>query len=213
MTRKGLLFSVSTDEDKTGETDAGVALANAYNYIATNKDPYDALAFITDVYSKSEDDSEDVELKDVTETFMDSYGADVKMIDVFGEDSEYDVGRSLSADFVSRSGLSDLPQVLMNGVPMEQKFLTGEDFEEQLLTALMKETQALQRSVYKNELSDSMDTVDFLMKRENIMPRLNQRVLSTSSNPIIQLLGEKVETVNSETFQNLDKKSQAATIR
>ena len=57
-----------------------------------------------------------------------------------------------------------------------------------------------------------MDTVDFLMKRENIMPRLNQRVLSTSSNPIIQLLGEKVETVNSETFQNLDKKSQAATI-
>ena len=99
--RIGLLFSVNTDPDTTGETDAGVALANAYNYIATNKDPYDALAFITDVYSKSEDDSEDVELKDVTETFMDSYGADVKMIDVFGEDSEYDVGRSLSADFIS----------------------------------------------------------------------------------------------------------------
>ena len=72
---------------------------------------------------------------------MDSYGADVKMSDVFGEDSEYDVGRTLSADFVSRSGLGDLPQVLMNGVPMEQKYLTGEDFEEQLLTALMKETQ------------------------------------------------------------------------
>ena len=34
-----------------------MALANAYNYIAT-KDPYDALAFITDVYSKGEDDSE-----------------------------------------------------------------------------------------------------------------------------------------------------------
>ena len=140
--RIGLLFSLSTDMEKTGDNDAGVALVNAFNYIATNKDPYDALAFITDVYSKAEDDSEDVDLKDVRETFMDSYGADVKLDDVFGEESEYDVGRSLSADFISRSGLGEeLPQVLMNGVPMEQKYLTGEDFEEQLLTALMKETQ------------------------------------------------------------------------
>ena len=139
--RIGLLFSVDTDPDNTGDNDAGIALANAYNYIATNKDAYDALAFITDVYSKSEDDSEDVDVKDVKETFMDSYGADVKMSEVFGEDSEYDVGRSLSADFISRAGLTDLPQVLMNGVPMDKKHLTGEDFEEQLLTALMKETQ------------------------------------------------------------------------
>ena len=211
--RIGLLFSVTTDPDMTGENNAGVALANAYNYIATNKDAYDALAFITDVYSKSDDDSEDVDLKDVAETFMDSYGADVKMADVFGEDSEYDVGRSLSADFISRSGLGDLPQVLMNGVPMEQKYLTGEDFEEQLLTVLMKETQALQRSVYKNELSDSMNTVDFLMKRDNIMPRLNQRVLSTADNPVINLNGNGQESLDSKTFLSLDKKSQAASMR
>ena len=146
--RIGLLFSVGSDQEMTGENDAGVALVNAFNYIATNKDPYDALAFITDVYSKSDDDSESVELKDVRETFMDSYGADVKMDEVFGEDSEYDVGRSLSADFISRSGLgAELPQVLLNGVPMEQKYLTGEDFEEQLLTALMKETQVRLRLV------------------------------------------------------------------
>ena len=213
--RIGLVLSVDTSLDKTGDNDAGVALANAYNYIATNKDSYDALAFITDVYSKSEDDSEDVDLKDVRETFMDSYGADVKMDDVFGEDSEYDVGRSLSADFISRTGLGDLPQVLMNGVPMEQKYLTGEDFEEQLLTVLMKETQTLQRSVYKNELTDSMNTVDFLMKRDNIMPRLNQRVLATGSNPVISLIGDKLEpaaALDTETFSGLDKRSQAATL-
>ena len=29
----------------------------------------------------------------------------------------------------------------MNGVPFEQKYLTSEDFEEQLLTTIMKETQ------------------------------------------------------------------------
>ena len=211
--RIGLLFSVTTDMDSSGENDAGVALVNAFNYIATNKDPYDALAFITDVYSKSEDDSVDVELKDVKETFMDSYGADVKLEDVFGEDSEYDVGRTLSADFISRSGLgSELPQVLMNGVPMEQKYLTAEDFEESLLTALMKETQALQRSVYKNELTDSMDTVDFLMKRENIMPRLNQRILSTATNPIISLTGKPANSLELKSFEKLDKADQTATL-
>ena len=42
----------------------------------------------------------------------------------------------------------------MNGVPMEEKHLTEEDFEEQLLTLLMKETQAIQRAVYKNQLTD-----------------------------------------------------------
>ena len=136
--RIGLLFSVSTSMDKTGDNDAGVALVNAFNYIATNKEPYDALALITDVYSKAEDDSEEVDLKDDRETFMDSYGADVKLEEVFGEESEYDVGQSLSADFLSMSGL-------------------------------MKETQTLQGAVYKSELTDSMDTVDYLMKRENIM--------------------------------------------
>ncbi len=34
-----------------------------------------------------------------------------------------------------------LLQVLMNGVPMEEKYLSPEDFEEQLLTLIMKETQ------------------------------------------------------------------------
>ena len=209
------MFSVSTSMDKTGDNDAGVALVNAFNYIATNKEPYDALAFITDVYSKAEDDSEEVDLKDVRETFMDSYGADVKLEEVFGEESEYDVGRSLSADFLSRSGLgAELPQVLMNGVPMEQKYLTGEDFEEQLLTALMKETQTLQRAVYKNELTDSMDTVDYLMKRENIMPRLNQRILSTATNPIIALTGEAAPSPSPdlETFSKLGRAARAASM-
>ena len=42
----------------------------------------------------------------------------------------------------------------MNGVPIEEKYLTEEDFEEQLLTILMKETQTIQRAVYKNQLTD-----------------------------------------------------------
>ncbi len=32
-------------------------------------------------------------------------------MDVFGEDSDYDVGRSLAAEFIERTGLQTLPQV------------------------------------------------------------------------------------------------------
>eukprot|EP00092_Neocalanus_flemingeri_P004418 GFUD01004753.1.p1 GENE.GFUD01004753.1~~GFUD01004753.1.p1 ORF type:complete len:1525 (-),score=439.73 GFUD01004753.1:373-4947(-) len=210
-TRIGLVFSVDTNLDKIGENDPGVAIANAFNYISTNKEPYDALAFITDVYSKGED-GEDVSLSDVRDTFMDSYGADVKMEDVFGEDSEYDVGRSLSEDFIIRSGLGSLPQVLMNGVPFEQKYLTSEDFEEQLLTTIMKETQVLQRAVYKNQLTDSMDMLDYLMQRENIMPRLNQRILASANTPMIAFAGEQLAGLSLDSFSTLDKRSMASTL-
>ena len=44
----------------------------------------------------------------------------------------------------------------MNGVPFQQKHLNTDDFEEQLLTSIMSETQVLQRAVYKNQLTDSM---------------------------------------------------------
>jgi hypothetical protein len=47
----------------------------------------------------------------VRDAFANSYGSDVNMIDVFGEDSDYDVGRSLAAEFIQKTGLEVLPQV------------------------------------------------------------------------------------------------------
>jgi hypothetical protein len=44
--------------------------------------------------------------------------------------------------------------------------------------------QAIQKAVYRNLLTDSMDVLDHLMSRENIMPRLNQRILSSATNPV-----------------------------
>jgi hypothetical protein len=42
------------DTEASGETDAGVAFLNAFNYINSVKDnPYEALSFITDVYNKA----------------------------------------------------------------------------------------------------------------------------------------------------------------
>jgi hypothetical protein len=40
----------------------------------------------------------------------------------------------------------------MNGVPIEEKYLTPEDFEEQLLTVIMKETQVKCQADHINEI-------------------------------------------------------------
>lgn len=45
--RLGLVFSIHPTA--TGEEDGGVALLNAFNYIAEVKDSYQGLSFITDV--------------------------------------------------------------------------------------------------------------------------------------------------------------------
>lgn len=41
-------------------------------------------------------------VEEVREAFMENYGSDVRLDDVFGEGSEYDVGRQLAKEFVNR---------------------------------------------------------------------------------------------------------------
>ena len=65
-------------------------------------------------------------------------------------------GRQLAKDFLDRSGFKETPQVLMNGVPIDSKSLNGEDFEEAIMMGLMRETNTLQKAVYKNSLTDQV---------------------------------------------------------
>ena len=109
-TRIGIVFTVDPDSKANGQNSVGVALLNAFNYVSANKEPYDALAFLTDVFAKVEED-EELTVEMVHANFLESYGSDVKMADVFDEDSEYDVGRQLARDFVQRSGFKEMPQV------------------------------------------------------------------------------------------------------
>lgn len=64
-----------------------------------------------------------------------------------------------------------LVQALMNGVPLPEKHLNVDEFEEVVLMEVMKMTQSLQRAVYKGELDDKHDVIDWLMAMPNIMPR------------------------------------------
>lgn len=59
----------------------------------------------------------------------------------------------------------------MNGVPLPEKHITIDEFEEVVLMEVMKNTQILQKAVFKGEIDDSKDVVDWLMSKPNIMPR------------------------------------------
>lgn len=50
--RLGIVFAVTSDTSKTGLNNAGIAMLNAYNYVAEAKNPYSGLSFITDVSTK-----------------------------------------------------------------------------------------------------------------------------------------------------------------
>ena len=52
------------------------------------------------------------------------------------------------ADFASRSGLTGFPHVIINGVPMDKKYLSPESFEEGVVMEILKQTPAIQKAVY-----------------------------------------------------------------
>ena len=98
--------------------------------------------------------------------------------DIFGEDSDYDEGRRLTMDYYNKIGLKNLPQVFVNGFPLGASELEGDVFEESVITKIMALTPEYQMAVYRSELVDSMNLLDWLMNKEVIMPRLNPRILS-----------------------------------
>ena len=91
--------------------------------------------------------------------------------EIFGEDSDYDTAQILAKEYIAKTGFRKLPQVLLNGVPLQEKSLVEEDFEEAVLVELVTQTQTLQKAVYKRELTDTDNVVDWLMTQPNVMPR------------------------------------------
>ena len=62
-------------------------------------------------------------------------------------------------------------QVLLNGIPLPSDMLSADSFEEAVLTEIMAQTPSIQRAVYKGELTDRDDVLDYLMSLPNVMPR------------------------------------------
>lgn len=63
-------------------------------------------------------------------------------------------------------------QALLNGIPLSEKRLNADEFEEGVLSEIMTQTPQLQKAVFKEEFVDTDSAIDFLMSRPNVMPRL-----------------------------------------
>ncbi|KAJ9575218.1 hypothetical protein L9F63_025829 [Diploptera punctata] len=211
--RIGLVFAVNPDQSVSGQMDAGVALLNAFNYVSDVKDAYHGLSFITDVYATLKEDR-DIEVEDVISLLRTKYrSADVD--EIFGEDSEYDTGRRLARDFVERSGFRKMPQALINGIPIGEKHLNGEDFEEAVLSEIMNQTPLYQKAVYKGEFTESDSALDFIMNQPNVMPRLNDRVLSQDKSQYLDVTGQSLAEevpLTLQTFSSLSPRDKTATM-
>ncbi|KAL1140588.1 hypothetical protein AAG570_000518 [Ranatra chinensis] len=179
--RLGMVFAVN--DTKSGFEDSGVALLNSYNYLCEVKDSSSAINFITDVYASVSDSITPENVISLMKTKFPGIQAD----EVFGDDSDYNTGLKLSADFIARSGFRNLPQVLLNGVPLPEKSLSGEEFEDAVLNEIMAQTPSLQKAIYRGDLTDRDNVVDYIMSQPNVMPRLNERVLSPSKSKYIDL--------------------------
>ncbi|QQP41205.1 Uncharacterized protein FKW44_015496, partial [Caligus rogercresseyi] len=153
--RIGLVFDVDPDILVTGFQNPSVAVYEAFNYVRSQEE-----LTVDLIYS---------ELK----SLMSVEDKD----NIFGDDSDYGIGRVASKNFILRSGFQSLPQILMNGVPLEAKSLNAEDLEETIMRFIMRETNKLQKAVYHRELKDNQDVTDYLMEQPHIMPRLSDRVL------------------------------------
>jgi len=166
---------VNSSSEVDGMHDAGVALMRAFNYVIKQENPVKALSFLTDIYEKGEQVTSDLVVRALADK------SDMELAKrVIGKDSQYDDTRQESVAFYERIGLGELPQVLINGVPLKKEQIRDE-FEESVVGCIMRQTNELQKAVYNGFLQDSMDMLDYLMTRINVMPRLNPRVLGPPS--------------------------------
>lgn len=132
-------------------------------------------------------------------------------LNCLGEDSDYDFGRQLSADFIQRTGLGSSPQALMNGIPLPKNQLNLDDFEEAVLHEIMAQTPNFQKAVYKGKLTDGDDVVDYVMNQPNVMPRLNERILNKDKSFYLDMLGEPSSTTNIQQLLTLSPRDMTAT--
>ena len=102
-----------------------------------------------------------------------------------------------SDDFVTKSGLSDFPQVLINGVPLKKADLTADGFEEGVITQIMTMTPEIQQAVYQGHLHDNHNTLEWLMEKEHVLPRLNSRVLTPTTTTL-----DLTENIDAGVFED-----------
>lgn len=209
--RLGIVFDLR-NEDSLLEDDYRAVLC-AFNYVSQQKNAQEALGFLTDIYAQTE--NRDVSYGDVYAQLKRSFNkmSSDLIADILGEDSDYDYGQQLALEFLDRLGMPSTPQALLNGVLIPQSSLSIDDFEEAVLTEVMQQTPTIQKAVYRGELTDSDNLMDYLMQQQHVMPRLNQRILSSDDPKYIDISGTPNKHIeNVKILNSLSNRDMTATL-
>ncbi|XP_047366597.1 UDP-glucose:glycoprotein glucosyltransferase isoform X4 [Vespa velutina] len=182
--RVGFVFITNYNTSVTGLSDPSVAVNNAFHYFIESKGAKEAVQFLLGIYIGSNT----ITVDDIKQAIR-ARDSSANINYILGEESEYDVGRHLASDFVKRSGFKKFPQALLNGVPLSPARLNADSFEETVLATIVSQTPALQKAVYRGEVTEGDDVVDFIMNQPNVMPRLNERILKIDKHAWLNLIG------------------------
>ncbi|GAB5566430.1 UDP-glucose:glycoprotein glucosyltransferase 2 isoform X1 [Prionailurus iriomotensis] len=174
--RIGFVFVVNTDDEVDGADDVGVALWRAFNYIAEEQDVSQAFLSVVHMYQKVKNDN--ILTVDNVKSVLLNVFPDANIWDILGIHSKYDNDRKeVGASFYKMTGLGPLPQALYNGESFKLEELSMKELEMAVLRRMMDATVYLQRDVFMGRLNDRTNAVDFLMDKNNVVPRINPLIL------------------------------------
>uniref|UniRef100_A0A667FFC0 UDP-glucose glycoprotein glucosyltransferase 2 n=1 Tax=Lynx canadensis TaxID=61383 RepID=A0A667FFC0_LYNCA len=138
---------------------------------------------------------------------------DANIWDILGIHSKYDNDRKVGASFYKMTGLGPLPQALYNGESFKLEELNMKELEMAILRRMMDATVYLQRDVFMGRLNDRTNAVDFLMDKNNVVPRINPLILHAKWQ-YLNLISTSVtaDVEDFSTFFFLDSQDKSAVI-
>ncbi|KAM7111131.1 UDP-glucose:glycoprotein glucosyltransferase 2 [Molossus nigricans] len=209
--RIGFVLIVNTDDEVDATNDAGVALWRAFNYIAEEHDISQAFASIAHMYKKMKN-QKILTVDNVKRVLQDKFPY-ANVLDILGINSRYDDKRKAGATFYKMTGLGSLPQVLYNGESFNHEELNIQELERIILQKMMDMTIYLQREVFMGTLNDQTNAIDFLMDKNNVVPRINPLILYTERQ-YLNLISTSVtaDVEDFSTFFFLDSQDKSAVI-
>uniref|UniRef100_A0A2K6LNW1 UDP-glucose ceramide glucosyltransferase-like 1 n=1 Tax=Rhinopithecus bieti TaxID=61621 RepID=A0A2K6LNW1_RHIBE len=210
--RIGFVFILNTDDEVDGANDAGVALWRAFNYITEEFDISEAFISIVHMYQQVKKDQNILTVDNVKSVLQNTF-PHANVWDILGINSKYDEERKTGASFYKMTGLGPLPQALYNGEPFKHEEMNIKELEMAVLQRMVDASVYLQREVFLGTLNDRTNAIDFLMDRNNVVPRINSLILHANQQ-YLNLISTSVtaDVEDFSTFFFLDSQDKSAVI-
>ncbi|KAJ7328106.1 UDP-glucose:glycoprotein glucosyltransferase 1 [Desmophyllum pertusum] len=208
-----LVANAPLNVEVDAHTDAGVGIARAFSFITSDKDTRQAFDWLIQLYNRLPE-GEVPSAKKVVDSFTASFGKD-DAEEAFGEDSEYDEDRKSAQRFFDKTGFHELPQVILNGVPIDSDEF--DNLDEALIREVMIQTSPIQHAVFSGSVYRHSSVYEYIMSQPNVVARVNSMVQSMER-PFMDLTGTHdmpgadVAMNDPETFAMLDSSQMASVI-